>query len=160
MVKENSEEAEASERELKMKSRSTLLLATLLAAALIMGSGMALARMALAAEEIPQVSFEDLKKMIDGKKTDFLVVDVQPKAVYDISHIAGAVSFPWDDPLKSSGNLPRDKKLIFYCDCPHEEDSTSVATQLKQKFRYADVAVLKGRWSKWQELGYPVEQKK
>ena len=143
-----------------MKSGSKLLLAVLLAVALTMGSGMGMARMALAADGIPEVSMEDLKKMIDDKKTDFLVVDVQPKGVYDISHIPGAVSFPWDNPLKTNGNLPRDKKLIFYCDCAHEEDATDVAEQMKQKFRYTNVAILKGGWSKWQEAGYPIEKKK
>ena len=142
-----------------MKSSPKLLLVVLVLG-LTMGIGMDLPRVAQAADMIPQISFEDLKKMIDDKKNDFLIVDVRPKGVYDTSHIMGALSFPWGNPLKSPGNLPRDKRLIFYCDCAHEEDAISVATQMKQNFRYTDVAVLKGSWTKWRVLGYPVEQKK
>ena len=117
------------------------------------------ARVALSADDIPQISADDLKKMIESKKTDFLVVDVQPKGVYDISHIRGAINFPWADDIKSPGPLPKDKMLIFYCDCTHEEDSTNTATQMKQKFNYANVRVLKGGWTGWQKLGYPVDKK-
>jgi rhodanese-related sulfurtransferase len=97
--------------------------------------------------------------MIESKKTDFLVIDVQPKGVYDIGHIKGALNFPWSDDIKSPGGLPRDKMLIFYCDCAHEEDSTSVATQMKQKFGFSNVRTLQGGWSGWQKLGYPVDKK-
>ena len=110
------------------------------------------------AEDIPQISPDEVKKMIESKKTDFLIVDVQPKGVYDVGHIEGAVNFPWAEDIKSPGKLSKDKLLILYCDCAHEEDSTSTATQLKQKWGYTRVSVLKGGWSGWVKLGYPTQK--
>lgn len=118
-----------------------------------------LTAMPAAAADIPQIAAAEVKKMIEAKGSDFLVVDVQPKEVYDEGHVKGAVSFPWETELKSSGNLPKDKTLILYCDCAHEEDSIDTATQLMEKFGYRNVKLLEGGWSKWQQLGYPVDKK-
>ena len=113
----------------------------------------------LHAQEFSQISPDELKNMIESKKNDFLVVDVQPKVVYDTGHIKGAVNFPWAANIRSAASLPKDKMLVLYCDCTHEEDSTSTAAQLKEKFGYTNVRVLKGGWSGWLKLGYPTEKK-
>jgi rhodanese-related sulfurtransferase len=118
-----------------------------------------LTAMPAAAVDIPQIAAAEVKKMIEAKGTDFLVVDVQPKEVYDAGHVKGAVNFPWETELKDSGNLPKDRMLILYCDCAHEEDSIDTATQLMEKFGYKNVKLLEGGWSKWQQLGYPVDKK-
>lgn len=136
------------------KSRSVLkgLVITVFTIVLIAGAAPAWA------EDVQQISPHEVKKMIESKKTDFLIVDVQPKGVYDVGHIEGAVNFPWAENIKSQGKLPKDKLLILYCDCAHEEDSTSTATQLKQKWGYTRVNVLKGGWSGWVKLGYPTQK--
>ena len=118
-----------------------------------------LVAMPAAALDIPSISPAEVKKMIEAKGIDFLVVDVQPKEVYDEGHVKGAVSFPWETELKGPGNLPKDKTLILYCDCAHEEDSIDTATQLIEKFGYGNVKLLEGGWSRWQQLGYPVDKK-
>jgi rhodanese-related sulfurtransferase len=137
-----------------LKSRSVLkgLVITVFTIALIAGAAPAWA------EEVQQISPDEVKKMIESKKTDFLIVDVQPKGVYDLGHIKGAVNFPWEEDLKSPGKLPKNKLLILYCDCAHEEDSTSTATQLKQKWGYTKVKALQGGWSGWVKLGYPTQK--
>jgi rhodanese-related sulfurtransferase len=112
-----------------------------------------------AAAEVENISQEEVKQMIDSQKTDFLIVDVQPKEVYDLGHIKGAVSFPADENLRSPGKLPKDKLLILYCDCAHEEDSISTAAQLKKKWGYTKLKTLKGGWSGWVNLKYPTEKK-
>jgi rhodanese-related sulfurtransferase len=132
--------------------RLSALLACLIASVFLLGAVFALA------EDIPIISADEVKKMIESKKTNFLIVDVQPKGVYDVGHIKGAVNFPWAEDLKSPGRLPKNKLLIFYCDCAHEEDSTSTATQLKQKWGYTKVKILKGGWSGWVKLGYPIQK--
>jgi rhodanese-related sulfurtransferase len=137
-----------------LKSRSVLkgLVITVLTIALIVGVAAAWA------EEVGQIGPDEVKIMIESKKTDFLVVDVQPKEVYNLAHVKGAANFPWSENLMSPGKLPKDKLLIFYCDCAHEEDSTSIAIQLKQKWGYTKVNVLKGGWSGWVKLGYPTQK--
>jgi len=107
--------------------------------------------------ELQHVSAEELKKLIESKAA-ILVVDVQPKGAYKIGHIPKAVNFPWAPDIKSPGKLPKNKTLILYCDCSHEEDSTDTAQQLMSKFGYTDIKLLEGGWSKWQQSGYPVEK--
>lgn len=110
--------------------------------------------------DIPLVKPEELKKMIDEGRADIVVVDNQPKGAYDMGHIPGAVNFPWATEIRSSGNLPRDKLLILYCACAHEEDATDVANQLIEKFEYEykNIKLLEGGWIQWVKLGYPSEK--
>ncbi len=71
-----------------------------------------------AAEKFWQVSAEDVKAMIDAKKTDFLIVDVRPVPVlYKEGHIPGSIYIPTQDVLQpeSLAKLPKDKKLILVC---------------------------------------------
>jgi 3-mercaptopyruvate sulfurtransferase SseA len=108
--------------------------------------------------EVQLIKPEELKKLIDSK-ADMLVVDNQPKGAYDMEHIPGAVNFPWAMQIKGPVTLPRDKMLIFYCACSHEEDATDMAEKLMKEFGYRNIKVLEGGWLRWVELGYPIEKK-
>jgi rhodanese-related sulfurtransferase len=112
------------------------------------------------AQDIPQIKPEELKRLIESGDQSIVIVDVQPKGAYDLGHVKGAINFSWAATIKSNGNLPKDKTLILYCDCSHEEDSTDVATQLKENYGYTNLKLLEGGWSKWREAGYPVEKNK
>ena len=101
----------------------------------------------------------ELKKMIDRKADDILVVSNDPQESYEESHIPGAISFPWADTLKAPVSLPRNKTLILYCSCAHEEDSSDMAAKLA-RFGYRNIKVLEGGFLKWSELKYPIEKKK
>ena len=107
------------------------------------------------AQEVQSIKPEELKKLIESK-SDIVVVDTQPKSAYDMGHILGAVNFPWASQIKTPSNLPRNKLLVLYCACSHEEDSIDVAGQLMKKFGYKQVKVLEGGWLRWQELNYPI----
>jgi 3-mercaptopyruvate sulfurtransferase SseA len=117
---------------------------------------------ALAQEEgtksFPAVKCEELKKMIDSKAADMLVVCNDPKESYEEGHIPGAVSFPWVDTLKPPVSLPRNKTLILYCSCSHEEDSNDMAAKLS-RFGYRNIKVLEGGFIRWTKLKYPTETK-
>ena len=109
------------------------------------------------AQDFPYISPEELNDLLKKGDNSILVVDTQPKGAYNLGHIKGAINFPWAMEIVSPGDLPRNKTLILYCDCAHEEDSTDVARQL-EKWDYIDVKILKGGWSGWQKLGYPTEK--
>jgi rhodanese-related sulfurtransferase len=111
------------------------------------------------AGEFPYVSFEELTHLIQEKGREIVVVDTQPARAYELGHIKGAINLPWDMDLKSPPDLPYDKTLILYCDCPAEEDSIDVAEQLREKWAYEKIKILKGSWSKWKESGLPIERK-
>lgn len=110
------------------------------------------------AEEFAHITPDALKKLVEGGDPSISIVDVQPKGAYVLGHIKGAINFPWESDLKNAGGLPRDKTLVLYCDCTHEEDSLDVATQLKEKWGYTHIQLLEGGWSGWQKLGYPIEK--
>ncbi len=109
------------------------------------------------AQEIRPITPEALNELMEKKDDTFLIVDTQPQAAYKIGHIKGAINFPWAPEIKSP-DLPRDRILVLYCDCTHEEDSIDLAKQLLRDWEYVYVRVLKGGWSQWQKLGYPVEK--
>ncbi len=110
------------------------------------------------AQEFDHITPEVLKKLMEEGDQNILIVDVQPKGAYDLGHIKGAINFPWALDLQSNGNLPKDKTLILYCDCGHEEGSIEVAMQLREKWGYTNIKLLQGGWSKWQQFGYPIEK--
>ena len=118
---------------------------------------------ALAQEEstsrsFPGIKCEELKKLIDSKAADILVVSNDPQESFEEGHIPGAVSFPWVDALKAPVALPRNKTLILYCSCAHEEDSSDMASKLAM-FGYHNIKVLEGGFLKWSQLKYPIEKK-
>ena len=94
-----------------------------------------------ASDDIPRITIEELKKMVN-EKADIVILDAQPKAVH----------------AAQTANLPRNKPIITYCDCgPGESDSANVAAQLME-LGFADVRVLKDpSISGWMEAGYPME---
>ncbi len=108
----------------------------------------------------PRIKCEELKKMIDSKTNDILVISNDPQESYDEGHIPGAISFPWVDTLKVPITLPRNNKtLILYCSCAHEEDSSDMAAKLA-RFGYHNLKLLEGGFIKWSTLKYPIEKKK
>ena len=112
----------------------------------------------VSAKEFEYISLERLRQLVERGDQSILVVDTQPRRVYEMGHIKGAVNLPWAMDLQTPGNLPKDKILILYCDCQEEEDSIDMARQLKEKWNYERIKLLKGGWSRWKGLGYPVDK--
>jgi rhodanese-related sulfurtransferase len=98
----------------------------------------------------------EVKKMIDDHDKGFVLVDTQPEEAYAEGHIPGAINYPWVPQVKPPISLPRDKMLIFYCPCQHDEDSIDMYKKLAQ-FGYLNTKILEGGWYKWVALKYPVE---
>lgn len=110
-------------------------------------------------DEISRITVEELKRLMDqGEKV--VILDVQPKGIYEKGHIKGALSFPWSSNIdeEQTLRLPRDRLVVTYCDCgPGESDSASVAAQLIE-LGFEHVKVLKDPSVKgWKSAGYPME---
>ena len=101
---------------------------------------------------------EELKKHIDQRSTDIVIVDTAATLIWEEEHIPSAVSFPYKPNIAAPVPLPRDKTLVIYCACKDHEDSSDVAKQLSF-LGYQKVKVLKGGWFKWQDLGYKTVSK-
>ena len=65
------------------------------------------------ASEVPRISPQDLKGMLDNKET-VLIVDVRPVSAFNTQHIAGAISVPLAEVSSRLDELPRDKSIVFY----------------------------------------------
>jgi sulfur-carrier protein adenylyltransferase/sulfurtransferase len=111
-------------------------------------------------DEIPRLTLEELKKMID-EKVEVTIIDVQPLNIYEKGHIKGAISIPWKSQLalEDVWAIPSGIPIVTYCACgPSESDSNDFAKQL-MKMGYNDVKVLKHPAIQgWLKAGYPVEK--
>ena len=120
---------------------------------------LALAFSSLAQIEIPRITIQELKGMLD-EGTGVVILDTQPKTVYEKGHIKGAISFPWKARIAAQdvAGLPLNKPIVTYCDCgPGESDSASVAAQLVE-LGFSNVKVLKDPAIRgWKQAGYPME---
>ena len=65
------------------------------------------------ADSARRVTVDELKKMLDAGQA--VVYDTRAKSAYDQEHIKGALSMPYDQVPTHSGELPKDKTLVFYC---------------------------------------------
>ena len=73
----------------------------------------ALAQEESTSQSFPGIKCAELKKLIDSKAADILVVSNDPQESYEEGHIPGAISYPWADTLKVPVTLPRNKTLIL-----------------------------------------------
>jgi rhodanese-related sulfurtransferase len=109
--------------------------------------------------EIPRISLEELKGMIE-QKADVVIIDAQLKEIYDRGHIKGARSLPWKAEITEADvkEIPKDKLIVTYCDCgPGESDSADVAAQLIN-LGYSNVKVLADPSIRgWKKAGYPMD---
>jgi rhodanese-related sulfurtransferase len=106
----------------------------------------------------PPVQFikpAEILKMMQDKDTSFVLVDTQPPEAFADGHIPGAINFPWVPQVRPPISLPRDKMLVLYCPCNHDEDSIDMYKKLAE-FGYLNTKVLEGGWYKWVALKYPV----
>jgi rhodanese-related sulfurtransferase len=110
------------------------------------------------ASMVPPVTFikpAEVLKMMQDHDTSFVLVDTQPEEAFADGHIPGAINYPWVPRVTPPISLPRDKMLILYCPCNHDEDSIDMYKKLAE-FGYLDTKVLEGGWYKWVALKYPV----
>jgi rhodanese-related sulfurtransferase len=111
---------------------------------------------AMAAPPAQFVTPADVKKMMDNHDTSFQLVDTQPEEAYAEGHVPGAINYPWVQQVKPPIPLPRNKMLVLYCPCNHDEDSLDMYKKLAE-FGYLNTKILEGGWYKWVALKYPVD---
>jgi rhodanese-related sulfurtransferase len=111
---------------------------------------------AMAAPPAQFITPADIKKMMDAGDKSFQLVDTQPEEAYAEGHIPGAINYPWVQQVKPPIPLPRNKMLVLYCPCNHDEDSLDMYKKLAE-FGYLNTKILEGGWYKWVALKLPVD---
>lgn len=112
--------------------------------------------------DVPRITAQDVEQRI-REKGDVVIVDTDDSVTYGAEHIKGAVNIAYDPTVDVTSAdqtlqvLPGDKLIVFYCNCPHEEDSAPMVKEMWELGYARDkVKALEGGLTRWEELGYPL----
>jgi len=112
--------------------------------------------------EVPRITAEQVMSLMK-EKGKVVLVDTDDSVAYEAEHIKGAINIPYDptvaprsaDDMLSA--LPGDKMIVFYCNCPHEEDSAPMVLEMWElSYDRANVKAMQGGLTRWEQLGYPL----
>ncbi|MCL4359825.1 rhodanese-like domain-containing protein [Patescibacteria group bacterium] len=98
------------------------------------------------------VSPNTVKKMIDAKNTNYILVDLRTKAEYDKEHIVTAINIPApgmtaDQIVSAFTKLPKDKEIIVHCYSAYCTLGRTVGKLLSEHGIY--VHEMDIGWSEW-----------
>lgn len=93
------------------------------------------------------------------KRRDVVVVDTRTLEHYGAGHILGARSLARSAMGRGQDpRLPRDRDLVLYCACQHEEAAIDAAINLAANYGYERLLVLKGGLLEWERRQLPMER--
>ncbi len=96
---------------------------------------------------------EALQSMARG---EIHVVDVRRAGQRALGHIRGDLHIPLDQIRARHGELPRDRRLVFYCSC-HAEETALEAARVLIAAGDTSAAVLVGGYDAWRAAGGPFQ---
>ena len=112
--------------------------------------------------DLPRISVEELKQMID-EEAEVVILDTRDGGSYAAGHIKGAINIHYDvtsDPMQRQMMLiamPVDKLIVTYCDCTDDANSANMVQELYDLGYDMDkLKVLSGGSLRWVELKYPL----
>ncbi len=86
---------------------------------------------------------------------DMACADARTQNDYDYGHIPGAVNVPYFDPVAFMSELPKDRLVVVYCECPHAEAVQTAEALLDNGF--TQVKVIDEGLAGWLEEGGTLE---
>lgn len=104
-----------------------------------------------AARITPEELFE---RMRAGE--ELVIVDLRLRVDGTDKQIAGALRIEINELERRHNEIPRDRDIILYCNCPSEATAARAALLLNKRGIYR-VRPLAGGYDRWLELGYPIE---
>ncbi len=90
--------------------------------------------------------------MLALTRGEIALVDIRPLAQRSLGHISSDVHIPLAELSPRKGELPGNKRLVFYCSCPAEELALDAAREMMRGGE-ARVAVLVGGYDAWRTAG-------
>ena len=97
----------------------------------------------------------EVKALIDAAKDDYVLVDVRDEKEYAEGHIPTAINIPVDGFATGSSVLPKEKKIIVYCNSGGRSYN---AYRKLMKLAYPNI--FQTTLSDWTEAGLPLEKPK
>ena len=103
---------------------------------------------------IPRLSAPEA--ILAFERSDGVFIDVRQAPQRSLGHVRGDVFIPLDQLESRLGDLPTDRRLVFYCSCPAEELALEAARYVLAQ-RGGRVAVLVGGFDAWRASGGPTD---
>jgi rhodanese-related sulfurtransferase len=101
------------------------------------------------------VAAESLKDRLAARER-ITLIDLRPTEDYEVSRLPRARSIPLSELRTRYTEIPRTGQIVLYCACHLGEGRH--AYELLQVRGYRNVVELVGGFSRWVELGYPLER--
>lgn len=101
--------------------------------------------------EIVVIKPAELKKLISERKDNYVLVDVRDPYEYKEGHIPGAINIPSETFAAGSGILPKEKKIIVYC---NTGSRSYLAYKKLIQLAYPDICQV--LFSEWKEAGLTI----
>ena len=136
------------------------LVAKVAALALVAGV-LALSSVALAKEEqairnVPRISIDELKELMEQKSV--LVLDVRDPDSFAKGRIPGAVNVDYTQVLKEAAKFAGERRtIVAYCACANEMTAARAAVDLAAK-GLPGAKALRGGWDEWVQRGERIEK--
>ncbi len=111
---------------------------------------------AQAMRNVPRISIDELKALMDKKGV--LVIDVRDASAFEAGHVPGAINIDYVDmPQRAPDYVKEARPIVTYCACTNETTAARAALDLIQA-GVKDVKALTGGWNDWIRRGEPVEK--
>jgi putative NIF3 family GTP cyclohydrolase 1 type 2/rhodanese-related sulfurtransferase len=91
---------------------------------------------------LDKISLSKLQQSL-SQDSELLLLDVRTFQEYQKSHVSGAISVPLHEIRRNASELPRDQKLVVYCQNASCSMSTQAALELK-KLGFQNISKLEG----------------
>jgi len=94
-----------------------------------------------------------VKRLLDAREP-LLFVDLRKAEEFRAGHLPGAISLPITELRGRFAEIPRDRRVLLYCDCPAEDITTAYIYLVTQGYR--NHAVLEEGFDGWVRRSYPL----
>ena len=104
-----------------------------------------------------RITVDELRKLIEGKQ-DPVIVDLRGRSdlARDARSIPGARAIDLAEVDRQLAQFPKDREIVFFCNCPNEASAASAAKVLMD-LGYTRVRPLLGGIEAWSAAGYGLE---
>lgn len=97
----------------------------------------------------------DLKTRLDWGNPALTILDARDRALFNISHISGAISMPVDELIdRALTSLPLNRDIYIYGET--DEETAEIADRLRA-VGYPYVSEIRGGVSAWKAVGFPTD---
>lgn len=103
--------------------------------------------------ETTKLSAADVEKIIKEKKQEYVLVDVRDEFEFEEGHMPTAINIPAETFAVKSGVLPKEKKIIVYC---NSGGRSYMAYRKLMKLAYPNI--YQAIFSEWKDAKLPVEK--